>query len=173
VNGNVAYFGMSPAAPNIGDLRITLTKILPADISIIAKVVGHTFEQYVASNGKTVSVISMGTLSAENMFAGEHSSNNMWTWILRILGVLLVIGGLKAMFSILPTLFKVLPFLGNIVGAGVGLVCSIFGFAWSLIVIAIAWLFYRPLIGIALLAIAIAGIWFLRKKAKEKKEISD
>jgi hypothetical protein len=169
VNGNVVYFGKSPAVQHIGDVRITLTKVMPADISIIAKVVGNTFEQYIASNGKTVSSISMGTVSAEKMFAGEHSSNSMWTWIYRILGVLLVIGGLKSMFSILPTLFKVLPFLGNIVEAGVGLVCSIFGFAWSFIIIAIAWLFYRPLIGVALLAVAIAGIWFLKKKAKERK----
>ena len=169
VNGNVVYFGQSTSVPNIGDVRVTFTKILPADISIIAKVNGSTFEQFVAKNGRKVSEIAMGTVSSENMFAAAHKSNSMVTWILRILGVLLVIGGLKSMFSILPTLFKVLPFLGNIVGAGVGLVCTVFGGAWSLIIIAIAWLWYRPLIGIALLAIAVAGIWFLMKKVKEKK----
>jgi len=169
VNNNVVYFGKSTSVPAIGDARVTLTKIMPADISIIAKVVGSTFEQYTAKNGKTVSGVSMGTVSAETMFAGKYSANNMLTWILRLLGVLLIIGGLKSMFSILPALFKVLPFLGNIVGAGVGLVCTIFGGVWSLIIIAIAWLWYRPLIGIAMLAVAIAGIWYLKKKAKEKK----
>ena len=64
--------------------------------------------------------------------------NNMLMWILRIVGLLLVVFGVKSMFSLLPTLFKVLPFLGNIVDAGVGLVCWIFGLAWSLIVITIA-----------------------------------
>jgi len=170
VNGNVVYFGKSTSAANIGDVRITLTKIMPADISIIAKVNGSTFEEYHAKNGKTFSKTAMGTVSSENMFAGAHSSNKTWTWVLRLLGLFLVVGGLKSMFSILPALFKVLPFLGNIVGAGVGLVCSIFGGAWSLIVIAIAWLWYRPLIGIVMLAIAVAGIWYLKKKAKEKKE---
>ena len=170
VNGNVVYFGKSPSVASIGDVRVTLTKIMPADISIIAQVNGSTFEQYYAKSGKTFSSVAMGTVSAENMFADAHSSNSKWTWVLRILGIFIVMGGLKSMFSILPTLFKVLPFLGNIVGAGVGLVCSVFGGAWSLIVIAIAWLWYRPLIGIALLVVAIAGIWYLRKKAKEKKE---
>ena len=61
------------------------------------------------------------------------------------------------------------PFLGNIVGAGVGLVCFVFGLVWSFVVIAIAWLFYRPLIGILFLALAGVGIWFLRKKSKGKK----
>jgi hypothetical protein len=170
VSGNVVYFGKSSSAPNIGDVRVTLTKILPADISIIAKVNGATFEQYTASNGKTVSGVSMGTVSAESMFASKHSSNKSWTWVFRIIGILLVIGGLKSMFSILPTLFKVLPFLGNIIGAGVGLVCSVFGFAWSLIIISLAWLTYRPLIGIPMLLAAIAGIWFLVKKGKAAKK---
>ena len=167
VSGNVVYFGKSPSDHDIGDIRVTLTKIMPADISIIARVNGSTFEQYIAKNGKTVSSVSMGTVSAENMFAGARSSNKTWTWIRRIIGFLLVIGGLKSIFSILPALFKVLPFLGNIVGAGVGLVCTIVGGAWSFIIIALAWLWYRPLIGITLLAAAISGIWYLKKRSKE------
>jgi len=169
VSGNTVYFGKSPSVPAIGDIRVSLTKTLPADISIIAKVNGSTFEEYVASNGRSVSQVAMGTVSSENMFAGAHSSNKVWTWILRIIGIFLVIGGLKSMFSILPTLFKVLPFLGNIVGAGVGLVCSIGGFVWSLIIISISWLTYRPLIGVPLLLAAIAGIWYLIQRGKAKK----
>ena len=169
VNNNVVYFGETTSTPQIGDVRVTLTKIMPADVSIIAKVTGSTFEKYIAKNGKDFSKLNMGTVSAENMFSEAHSANSMFTWILRIIGILLVVLGLKSMFSILPTLFKVLPFLGNIVGAGVGLVSVIGGGAWSLVIIALAWLFYRPLIGIPLLAIAVAGIWYLGKKAKEKK----
>ena len=169
VSGNVVYFGSSTSTPHIGDVRVTLTKVMPADISIIAKVINNTFEVYKAKNGKTFSSVKMGTVSADNMFADAHSENSTWTWILRLIGIILVIGGLKSMFSILPTLFKVLPFLGNVVGAGVGLVCGIVGGAWSLLVIAIAWLFYRPLIGILLLAIVATLIWYLKKRAKEKK----
>ncbi|MDR0794877.1 MAG: TMEM43 family protein, partial [Tannerella sp.] len=166
VNGNTVYFGRSPASPNIGDVRITLFKTMPSGISLIAKVNGSTFEQYIAESGKSFSSVAMGTVSAEKMFAGEHSTNKIMTWLLRFLGLFLVIRGLKSMFSILPALFKVLPFIGNIVGAGIGLVCSVFGGAWSLLIISISWLWYRPLIGVSLLAIAIAGIWYLKKKAK-------
>ena len=169
LSGNLVYYGNNPSSPQIGDVRVTLTKVMPAGISIIGKVVGSTFEQYVAANGKTFARLAMGTVSADNMFADAHSENNMLTWLLRIVGIFLVIGGLKSMFKILPTLFKVLPFLGNIVQAGVGLVCSVGGGAWSLIVISIAWLFYRPLIGIPILAIAIAGIWYLNKKSSKIK----
>jgi hypothetical protein len=173
VNDNVVYFGKSSAVPNIGDVRVTLSKVMPADISIIARVNGSTFESYVTSNGKTVSKTTMGTVSSEKMFADAHSSNSTWTWVLRLLGIILVMGGLRSMFSILPTLFKVLPFLGNIVGAGVGLVCTVAGGAWALIIIAISWLWYRPLIGIIFLLIAIAGIWFLKKKGKKNEKTEE
>ena len=55
-----------------------------------------------------------------------------------------------------------------IVGAGVGLVCMILGLAWSLLWIAIAWLAYRPLIGIPLLAASVGCIVWLKKRAKSK-----
>ena len=173
VSNNTVFLGENPSSPEIGDVRVTITYTPPgSDLSIIAQVQGNTFTKYVAKNGREFSSIKNGIVDADQMFESEHQSNSMWTWILRIVGLFLVIGALRSMLSILPTLVKVLPFLGNIVGAGVGLVCSVLGFVWSLIVIAIAWLFYRPVIGILILVVAIAGIWFLKQKAKEKKGLT-
>lgn len=117
-------------------------------------------------NGKEFSRVEMGAVSMDSMFAHAHSSNSTWTWVLRFIGLLLVVSGLKAMFSILTMLFKVLPFLADIVGAGVGLVTSVLGFVWSLLVIAISWLFYRPFIAIVLFVVVVAGIVFLKRRAK-------
>jgi hypothetical protein len=170
IQGNIVYIGKSPLSQQIGDVRITLGKVPPTDISIIAKVVGSTFEQYIApGTGRTFTGVAMGTVSADTMFESAKQTNKVVTWLLRFLGIILVVGGLKMVFKILPTLFKVLPFLAKIVGAGIGLVCWVGGGAWSLVIISLAWLFYRPLIGIPLLLVSVAGIWFLTKKAKEKK----
>jgi len=169
IDGNTVYLGKSPSSPQIGDVRITLAKIPPADISIIAKVIGTTFEKYLAPNGRTFKAVAMGAVGADTMIQREKQANSAFTWLLRIIGILLVVAAFKLIFKIFPTLFKVLPPLAMIVGAGVGLVCSVGGFAWSLVVISLAWLFYRPLVGIPLLLIAGVGIWFLAKKAKEKK----
>jgi hypothetical protein len=47
------------------------------------------------------------------------------------------------------------------------------GVAWSLIVIAIAWLFYRPLLGISLLVLAGFLVWVFAFKGKDKlKELA-
>lgn len=165
---NVLYFGKSPNSPQIGDVRITFTKVMPQKISILAAVKGDTFTQYKTDHGM-FSTIRMGEYSAAEMYQQEHDNNTMLTWILRLVGVLCVIGGLKGIFGILETLAKVVPFIANIVGFGVGLICTIVGLVWSLIVIALAWIFYRPLLGIAILVIAGGIIWYFSTKGKKKK----
>lgn len=174
MNANVLYFGESPSSPQVGDVRITFTKTMPANVSIIAKVAGETFTQFKAKNGKTFQALSMGSKTAAEMYESGHASNNMWLWILRILGVMMICGGLKGIFGILITVLKVIPFVANIAGWGVNLVCNVVGIAWSLIIIAIAWIFYRPLLAIALLAIAGFLIWVFAFKGKDKlKEMAN
>ena len=157
------------AAPRIGDVRVTFTAVYPADISIIAKFNGNTFEKVYTSNGKTVSRLNMGVVSSEQMFGKAHRSNSTWTWILRVVGTFLVIGGLKSIVAPLSVLASVIPLLGTIVGAGTGLVCSLLGFAWSLIIISIAWLRFRPLIGGAMIGVAVLLIAALYFKGRAKK----
>lgn len=169
VNNDGAYIGLFPANPEVGDVRIKISKTEPSVISILAKVNGSTFERYMAQNGKDISLVMSGEVSAENMFASAHSSNSTIAWVLRVVGTLLVIVALKTMFSIVVTIFKVLPFLSSIVGAGVGIVVFVIGVSWSLLVVASAWLFYRPLIAGVLIALVIAAIWFLKNRAKAKQ----
>lgn len=168
VQDNQLYYGVSPSSPAVGDVRITFTKVLPAQITIIAQQAGNTFTRFKAKNGKTFSTLVMGSKDAAEIYEGAHEENHIIMWILRLIGVILVIAGLRGIFGILETLMKVVPFLANIVGFGVGLICFVVGLVWSLIIIALAWLFYRPLIGIGLLAIAGFLIWFFAFKGKEK-----
>ena len=171
--GNVLYLGRTSAAPQVGDVRITFEKITPAKVTVIAEVTGDTFKPYKAKNGKRFQTLVMGKKDADEIFDAEHEANHFWMWVLRIVGILLVISGLKGIFGFLEMILKVVPFVANIIGWGVGVVCTIVGIAWSLIVIGIAWLFYRPLIGIALLAVAGALIWIFAFKGKDKlKELA-
>lgn len=167
-SGSTLYFGASPNSPQIGDVRITFFKTNPATVSLMAVASGDTFKPFKAKNGKTFSALSMGEKSADEMYESEHQANSMWLWVLRIVGILMVIGGLKGIFGILTTLMKVIPFLASVVGAGVGFICTIVGIIWSLIIIALAWLFYRPIIGIIVLAVAGAFLFFLIKRGREK-----
>ena len=168
VDGSTVYLGQNPASPTIGDVRVSFKRTKPSnEVSIVAKMIGDTFEPYTAKNGRTVSMLSVGTHSAENMFASAHASNTMLTWILRFVGVFLICLSIALILAPLSVLASVIPFLGKLVGVGTGLVSLLFGTAWSLTIIALAWLFYRPLIGIALLMAAVLLIVcvFTRKRS--------
>ena len=157
-SGSTVYLGQTPEQPSIGDVRVTFKRTKPDNtVSIVAKLNSDTFEPFIAKNGRPVSMLNMGTVSAENMFKSAHASNSIITWVLRIVGVFLVCISLTMMFAPLQVLASVIPFLGKLVGVGTGLFSVLLGLAWSLLVIAVAWLFYRPLIGILILAVA-AGL---------------
>ena len=166
-SGGTVYLGKTPASPHVGDVRVTLAKVLPQDVSVIAKVSGQTFAKYVAKNGKTVSRLALGTKSMEEMYESARSGNKAFTWILRVIGIILVCAGLKMIFAIFEAIAKVVPFLGSIVGAGVGFVCTVLGLAWSIVWIAIAWLTYRPLISVPLLVGAVALVVYLKTKGSK------
>lgn len=168
VDRNTVYCGLTPGSPHIGDVRVTFTKVENGEVSVIAKVVGDTFEPFTHSNGYSLQILYTGSHSMESMFESEKSSNQTTGWILRLIGFLLIWFGLRNIFKILVTLFKVLPFLAGIVNFGVGLATFVVALALSLVIIAIAWLWYRPVLGIILLVAAGALIWFFAKKGKEK-----
>ena len=170
---NEVYYGADPSSPAIGDVRITITYTPPGvDFSLIAQVQGNTFTPFIAETGVEFWTSDNGIVSAEQMFEDELDANSLFTWIIRAIGVLLIIGGLRAMFSIIPKLLNFVPFLGSIVSAGLGFVCIVFGIVWSSLIIAIAWLFYRPLIAVIFLVIAGAGIFLLIKRAKARGSVA-
>ena len=171
--GNVLYFGRVPGAPEVGDVRVTFEKVVPAKVTVMAVVDGDTFKPFKAKNGKRFETLVMGKKSGDEIIDAAKETNNIILWVLRIIGIMMVIGGLKGIFGFIETILKVVPFIAGIFGWGVGLVCTVIGIAWSLIIIAIAWLFYRPLLGISLLVLAGFLVWVFAFKGKDKlKELA-
>ena len=82
--------------------------------------------------------------------------------------------GFSLLFRPLSVLADVVPFIGNIVGAGTGFVALLLSLPLSLLVISVAWIFYRPLIGIPLVIAAVAGFVFLIRTlmAQKSKRLS-
>ena len=170
---NVLYLGRVPGSPEVGDVRITFEKIVPAKVTVMAVVDGDTFKPFKAKNGKRFQTLVMGKKSGDEIIEAEKEANSMILWALRILGIVMVIGGLKGIFGFIETILKVVPFIAGIFGWGVGVVCTIIGIVWSLIVIALAWLFYRPVLAISLLVLAGFLVWVFAFKGKDKlKELA-
>jgi len=165
---NALYAGADPTVPVIGDVRVRFRAVPPAQVSVVAKQIGDTFEPYVASNGEKISLLKEGTFSAESMFQAAQASNKKLTWIIRFVGFLLMLIGLSMILKPLSVSADVLPFLGSLVAAGTGIVAAGIAAVCSLVTIAIAWIVYRPLLGISLLVVAGAiGAFVLMNRKKQ------
>jgi len=172
VFGNQVYIGFNPSNPSIGDIRLTFEQLAPScNISLIAVPTNGTFTTFQAKHDANEYELRVGTWTLDQMIKQANDENATLTWILRILGVIIVIAALKMIFGILVTILKLVPFLASIMNLGVSLVCGVLGFVWSLIVIAIAWIFYRPLLGIALLVIAAGLVYWLVIKGKKQQAV--
>ena len=167
VDGSTVYYGENPQTPAVGDVRVSFSEADGGTASILGQVVGNTFEPFKHKNGKSLMVLKMGEHSQESMFESEKAANKMWMWILRIIGIILVVAALRMTFSILVTILKVLPPLAKVAELGVNLVTGVVGFVWALLVILIAWVAYRPLLAVALALVIAALIYFLVNKSKK------
>ena len=157
------------AMPRIGDMRVTFKVVKPHDISLVAKQKGDTFVDYTAKNGKKVSLLTDGVEDATAMFASAQSANTMMTWIIRLVGLLMMYIGLSMVLKPLSVLGDVLPFIGNILEIGNGLVAGVVSFICAIVTIAIAWLFYRPVLAVALIVAAGGLVYWLKTKSKKTK----
>lgn len=164
------YLGANPASPQVGDVRITFEIVPAQDISLVAQQVKDSFAPYQTKAGGTIELLQTGTVTAEAMFKKAERDNAILTWILRAVGFVLMGIGLSMMFKVLPVVADVLPFLGNIVEAGTGMIAFLIAAVLSLITIAVAWIVFRPLLGIALLAVAVGLIVLVKGKLGTAKQ---
>ena len=153
----------------IGDMRVTFRVIYPHDVSVIAKQKGDSFIDYTAKNGKKLNYLENGIEDAASMFSTARTNNTIVTWLVRIAGFLLMFIGLSMVFKPLSVLADVLPILGDIVEMGMGLVAGLLALICALVTVAIAWIFYRPVFGVILLAVAGFFVWKLIQKRKAAK----
>lgn len=151
------YLGADPAQPQIGDLRITYEVVEPGPVSLVAAQTGDSFSAYRTEAGDALAMITPGRVPARQMFEDALSENALLTWLLRLGGFFLLWFGLSLLFAPLSVLAAVVPLFGKLVGAATGLIAFLLALALALAVIALAWLFFRPLLGITLLVLAVAA----------------
>ncbi len=144
--------GGGQGAPRVGDVRVRFSKVPAGPVSVVSRQVGKTFEPYTASTGQDIELIAAGTVSAEAMFEAEREANRLLTWGLRAGGFVAMLVGFCLVFAPISVLGDVIPFVGSLLGAGFFLISLILAAAGSLIVVALGWIFYRPLLGAVLLA---------------------
>jgi hypothetical protein len=105
-------------------------------------------------------MIVSGNVPAQQMFEDAIATNTLVTWLMRLGGFILLWIGFGLLFAPLSVLADIVPIFGSLVGAATGLIAFLLALAVALTVIALAWLFFRPLLGLTLLVLAIAAAVF-------------
>lgn len=162
------YLTKNPNAPELGDARVKFQSIPSGEASVLARQIRDTFEPYNTKTGTSIARIASGVHSKEAMFAAAKSENNMLTWLLRGAGFLMMLIGLVMIFSPLKVLADVVPFVGRMVGGGMGLIAFLLSAIGSSLTISLAWLWYRPLLGGGLLIITVGGLILLIKAMRSR-----
>ena len=154
------YKGTNPSSPAIGDIRISFQALMPHEATIVAKQSGNRLETYLTSNGRTLELVEKGRVNLEDMFKRAANRQSKLTWIIRFAGSFIMFIAFCMILKPISTFLDVIPLIGSMMGSiaelGTILFSLIMAFGVSSLVIATAWIFYRPLISIPLLACAIA-----------------
>ncbi len=158
-----------PDKPQIGDVRIGYERRDLDRASAVGKQAGERLVPYAASNGREIFLIQSGTATAAEMFKDAIEGNIALTWVLRVLGLILMFVGFAMSFSPLTATLGKVPVIGGIVRGGASLVGLVMTLMLGSIVIAAGWIFYRPLLALGIVAVGMALAFALGLIGKKKE----
>ncbi len=171
--GQQIYIGYkgSSAAPQVGDVRVSFEQVLPAPVTVVAQQDGNSFMAYKAKSGRNLSMLRIGTMTADEMFSLAVKENNLLTWAMRFLGFFLMLGAFRLILGPLEAMTRMIPILGPMARMGLSAVSFALAFALTLVTVAISWFTFRPMISIPLLVLALAGIFFVWQMGRKKEPV--
>jgi hypothetical protein len=163
-DGDVLFRGTgSPGNPEIGDMRVSFEAVAAQPYSVVAGAASGTLSSFRDQNGYETVMARPGTVSADEMFREKKQEERILTWILRGAGFVAILVALLLIASPVSMLLAVIPLLEGIAEAGAFLIAFALALPLILVIIALAWLAHRPLIGVALLVAAVAAFFLVRQ----------
>lgn len=172
VDGEI-YLGDNPESPAVGDLRISYKLANPSVVSIVGRQAGSDFAPYQTKAGDALLFVKNGNVDAAQIFKTAQDENRILTWILRLVGLVFMLVGFTMLLGPLVALGDVVPFIGNVLGAGALLVGMVLTALVGPTVMAIAWLWYRPIVGIGMIAAGIAIAFAIKQWGPRRKQQAD
>lgn len=162
----VLYIAGDPAKPVVGDMRVSFSEVPLQEASVIARQSPIGLGPYQTHAGGTVELIVPGRVPSADMFKSAQEENETLTWLIRGAGCLLMFFGFCLILGPLGVIGDLIPFIGDAVRAGAGVVGLLFTAVVAPLIIAVAWLWYRPLVAVGVVVVgalfAALAIWVAR-----------
>lgn len=148
----------NPQQPSVGDYRISYQLAPVQPISVIGRQTGHGIRPWQTDSGTGLMLVSAGLVPAGQMFDQAVSANSTMTWIWRALGTVLMIVAFSSILGPLSVAASVFPLLGRVLAMGTGLIATGLGLGLSVLTMGLAWVVYRPLLSLAIIAVGVAAV---------------
>jgi hypothetical protein len=167
VDGKI-YIGASPDSPQVGDYRISYLYAPLGPVSAIGRQSKAGITRYQTKAGDRLLMAALGAQSAADMFKQAERGNMILTWALRLGGILAMWFGAFFVLRPLVIVADVVPLVGSVLAAGAGLVALAFAMIVAGIVIALAWFWYRPLVGLLAMATGLVAGFAVHRLAARR-----
>ena len=177
---NYYYLGSNAANPQIGDIRISFkcagitqssifNELLPEKITVLAKYNRDSFSSYHFKElHDYIELLHYGDKTIDEVFSFEHTANYTKTWMVRIFGFFMMFASFYLMTNIVYTVISWIPFVQNIVSAGLFIINLSCAFFFSMLVISVSWLWFRPAYSLAIALVALTP-WILSFVLNKRK----
>ncbi len=155
--------------PEVGDVRISFLYNDDKEVSVLAVQQNDTFSTYRSESGGEINRIEPGTYNGAEMIAHIQNEDKVNKWLFRGVGLVLIILGFSAVLGPISAVTSFVPVFGRLVGNVIGLISTLLGLCLSLLIIAIFWFAFRPLLSIILLALVFGLIFLISNIVKKNK----
>jgi hypothetical protein len=138
-------------------------------VSVIGRQARSGIASYQTKAGDRLLMAVSGSQDASEMFKDAERFNQILTWAIRAGGMLAMWLGAYLLLRPVVIIGDVVPVFGSILSAGAGLITLAFAIVAGAVVIAIAWLWYRPLVSAGVLAVGVVVGFLLHRLAASRR----
>lgn len=103
---NTVYVGGNPSQPRIGDVKIEYSAVPHGTVSVLGKAQGDEIVQYGEGREYHILNIMEGKHKAGEIFDEERENNRGGGWLVRIVGLVVLLIGLIGSLDLIKSLFR-------------------------------------------------------------------
>lgn len=158
---NYIMSGDSMVNPKLGDIRIRYYYNVNSLVSVFARQHDGYITEYITKNGESINYLIGGRMEASTFVNTIRYEVNDSVFFTRVICFIFNALGFVLILSPFYKSFSNLKIFGKLVGKSVNIAAASFGVAVSLFILALPWLFYKPLFSILFFAIDIVIMLFI------------
>ena len=124
------------------------------EYTVVGRQAGRELRPYMTLAGEELLILHPGIRGAGEVFQNEHNNNRTSTWLYRLIGWFVMFLGLSCLSTMLEMLLDLHPPIRRVLVLDFSSLQFSVSVTLTLMILGCGWLWYRPLVGLAVLGLA-------------------